>query len=110
MHDAAAPCARRIRRRRHQDHPAFVPGSGLQPGYRQWRLRYPLAGALPGKAGGVTSMAGSRRRSQGLTPEILLRAYSIGLFPMAESADDPEIFWVEPELRGILPLDDFHVD
>ncbi len=54
-------------------------------------------------------MAGSRRRSQGLTPEILLRAYSIGLFPMAESADDPEIFWVEPELRGILPLDGFHV-
>jgi len=38
-----------------------------------------------------------------------LRAYSIGLFPMAESADDPEIFWVEPELRGIIPLDGFHV-
>ena len=54
-------------------------------------------------------MAGSRRRSQGLTPEILLRAYSIGLFPMAESADDPEVFWVEPALRGVLPLDDFHV-
>ena len=54
-------------------------------------------------------MAGSRRRSQALTPEMLLRAYSIGLFPMAESADDPEIFWVEPELRGILPLDAFHV-
>jgi leucyl/phenylalanyl-tRNA--protein transferase len=54
-------------------------------------------------------MAGSRRKSPGITPEILLRAYSIGLFPMAESADDPEIFWVEPELRGMLPLDDFHV-
>jgi leucyl/phenylalanyl-tRNA--protein transferase len=40
---------------------------------------------------------------------MLLRAYSIGLFPMAESADDPEIFWVEPEMRGILPLDAFHV-
>ena len=54
----------------------------------------------------------ARRRSgrEELTPEILLRAYSIGLFPMAESADDPEIFWVSPELRGILPLDDgFHV-
>ncbi len=53
-----------------------------------------------------------RRRSgqDELTPEILLRAYSIGLFPMAESADDPEIFWVSPELRGILPLDErFHV-
>lgn len=54
----------------------------------------------------------ARRRSgqDELTPEILLRAYSIGLFPMAESADDPEIFWVSPEVRGILPLDDgFHV-
>ena len=53
-----------------------------------------------------------RRRSgqDELTPEILLRAYSIGLFPMAESADDPEIVWVSPELRGILPLDQrFHV-
>ena len=40
---------------------------------------------------------------------MLLRAYSIGLFPMAESADDPEIFWVEPEVRGVLPLDKFHI-
>ncbi|TCA31811.1 leucyl/phenylalanyl-tRNA--protein transferase [Rhizobium leguminosarum bv. viciae] len=54
-------------------------------------------------------MAGSRRKSPGITPDILLRAYSIGLFPMAESADDPEIFWVEPELRGVLPFDHFHV-
>ena len=54
-------------------------------------------------------MAGSRRKSPGITPDILLRAYSIGLFPMAESADDPEIFWVEPELRGVLPLDHFHI-
>ncbi len=54
-------------------------------------------------------MAGPRSRDYSITPEILLRAYSIGLFPMAESADDPEIFWVEPELRGIIPLDHFHV-
>lgn len=55
-------------------------------------------------------MAGARRKSPGITPEILLRAYSIGLFPMAESADDPEIFWVEPDVRGVLPLDDrFHI-
>jgi leucyl/phenylalanyl-tRNA--protein transferase len=52
---------------------------------------------------------GTRSRNPGVTPEILLRAYSIGLFPMAESADDPEIFWVEPEVRGVLPLDSFHV-
>ncbi|WP_159951594.1 leucyl/phenylalanyl-tRNA--protein transferase, partial [Rhizobium sp. 18065] len=54
-------------------------------------------------------MAGRRSRDQGITPELLLRAYSIGLFPMSDSADDPELFWVEPDIRGILPLDDFHV-
>jgi leucyl/phenylalanyl-tRNA--protein transferase len=40
-----------------------------------------------------------------ITPKLLLRAYSIGMFPMAESADDPTIFWVDPEERGIFPLD-----
>lgn len=54
-------------------------------------------------------MKGSRDKQPVITPELLLRAYSIGLFPMADSADDPEIFWVEPELRGIIPLDDFHI-
>src|SRR5215831_8040431 len=44
-----------------------------------------------------------------LTPEILLKAYMAGIFPMAESADDPELFWVDPERRVILPLDGFHV-
>ena len=44
-----------------------------------------------------------------LTPEILLRAYAAGIFPMAESADDRELFWVDPRRRGILPLDAFHV-
>ena len=44
-----------------------------------------------------------------LTPDILLAAYAAGVFPMAESADDPEIFWVDPHRRGILPLDGFHV-
>ncbi|MBV1706973.1 MAG: leucyl/phenylalanyl-tRNA--protein transferase [Hyphomicrobiales bacterium] len=50
-----------------------------------------------------------QRASAALTPETLLRAYAIGLFPMAESADDPHIFWVEPELRGIFPLDGLQV-
>ena len=45
----------------------------------------------------------------GLTPEILLQAYAAGIFPMAESAEDPELFWVDPTRRGILPLDAFHV-
>lgn len=40
-----------------------------------------------------------------ITPDILLRAYSIGLFPMAESGTDPNLFWVDPEERGIFPLD-----
>jgi leucyl/phenylalanyl-tRNA--protein transferase len=44
-----------------------------------------------------------------LTPDILLAAYAAGIFPMAESADDPELFWVDPKRRGILPLDAFHV-
>ena len=44
-----------------------------------------------------------------LTPDILVRAYTAGVFPMAESADDTELFWVDPRRRGILPLDAFHV-
>jgi len=44
-----------------------------------------------------------------IPPDLLLRAYATGVFPMAESADDPEVFWVRPELRGIIPLDGFHV-
>lgn len=54
-------------------------------------------------------MARSRSRNPQITPDVLLRAYAIGMFPMAESADDPEIYWVEPEFRGIIPLDEFHV-
>jgi leucyl/phenylalanyl-tRNA--protein transferase len=44
-----------------------------------------------------------------LTPDILLQAYAAGIFPMAESADDPELFWVDPTRRGIIPLDGFHI-
>ncbi len=44
-----------------------------------------------------------------LTPELLLHGYSVGIFPMSESRDDPEIFWVDPRRRGILPLDGFHI-
>jgi leucyl/phenylalanyl-tRNA--protein transferase len=45
----------------------------------------------------------------GLTPEVLLKAYACGIFPMAENADDPALYWFEPEKRGIIPLDAFHV-
>jgi leucyl/phenylalanyl-tRNA--protein transferase len=44
-----------------------------------------------------------------ITPEVLLKAYACGIFPMAESADDPALYWIEPERRGIIPLDAFHV-
>ena len=44
-----------------------------------------------------------------ITPEMLLRAYACGIFPMAESADDPTLFWVEPERRGVIPLEGFRV-
>lgn len=44
-----------------------------------------------------------------LTPELLLRAYAAGIFPMAERRDDPAVHWVDPRRRGILPLDGFHI-
>ncbi len=44
-----------------------------------------------------------------LTPEIVLSAYASGVFPMAESADSTSLFWVDPERRGIIPLESFHV-
>ncbi|HLI98124.1 MAG TPA: leucyl/phenylalanyl-tRNA--protein transferase [Bradyrhizobium sp.] len=47
--------------------------------------------------------------SSEITPEVLLRAYACGIFPMAESADDPSLFWVEPEMRGVIPLDGFRI-
>jgi len=47
--------------------------------------------------------------SQRLTPEIVLRAYAEGVFPMAERREDPELYWVSPEWRGIIPLDAFHI-
>src|SRR6476661_2256548 len=45
----------------------------------------------------------------GLTPEVLLKAYACGIFPMAEDADDPALYWIEPEKRGIIPIEGFHV-
>jgi leucyl/phenylalanyl-tRNA--protein transferase len=44
-----------------------------------------------------------------ITPDVLLKAYACGIFPMAESAEDPALYWIEPERRGIIPLDGFHV-
>ena len=47
--------------------------------------------------------------NQTITPQILLRAYAAGIFPMAEDAGDNSLYWVEPEERGVLPLRGFHV-
>lgn len=44
-----------------------------------------------------------------LTPQLLLQGYASGVFPMAEGRDDPDVFWVDPKRRGILPLNGFHI-
>lgn len=44
-----------------------------------------------------------------ITPEVLLKAYACGIFPMAESADDTGLYWIEPQRRGVIPLEEFHV-
>jgi len=54
-------------------------------------------------------MATRDSTSSEITPAVLLRAYACGIFPMAESADDPTLFWVEPEMRGVIPLDRFRI-
>ncbi len=54
-------------------------------------------------------MTSRNSASSEITPEVLLRAYACGIFPMAESADDPTLFWVEPEMRGVIPLDGFRI-
>src|ERR1700744_4768141 len=69
------------------------------------RTRFRLAR----KRDSLARMASRDSASSEITPEVLLRAYACGIFPMAESADDPTLFWVEPEMRGLIPLDGFHV-
>jgi leucyl/phenylalanyl-tRNA--protein transferase len=49
------------------------------------------------------------RRQMEITPELMLRAYRIGLFPMAESRDARTLYWLDPEQRGVIPLDAFHL-
>ena len=54
-------------------------------------------------------MMSDRTKPLELTPSVLIRAYAAGVFPMAESAEADEILWIDPELRGIIPLNRFHV-
>lgn len=51
----------------------------------------------------------SRQDHDQLTPALLIRAYAQGIFPMSDDAEDPDVYWVRPERRGIIPLDDFHI-
>ena len=63
----------------------------------------------------VWNSPGSLSREAALTtppdipPQVLLRAYAAGIFPMAESRDDPAVYWIDPEMRGVMPLDAFHL-
>jgi len=54
-------------------------------------------------------MAQRDNRTITITPQVLLKAYSCGIFPMAESADDPALYWIEPQQRGVLPLSGIHL-
>ncbi|MGL4542462.1 MAG: leucyl/phenylalanyl-tRNA--protein transferase [Polymorphobacter sp.] len=54
----------------------------------------------------VVRSAADRQR---LDPDLLLRAYAAGIFPMGETRDAPDVFWVEPKRRGVLPLAGFHL-
>src|SRR5205807_8404517 len=78
-----------------------------EPGERDGRNVKPSAQAAGALI--VGAMTSRDNVSPGITPEVLLRAYACGIFPMAESADDPTLFWVEPEQRGVIPLDGFHI-
>ncbi|WP_459677346.1 leucyl/phenylalanyl-tRNA--protein transferase [Acidisoma sp. 7E03] len=50
-----------------------------------------------------------KRQQMDITPDLLLRAYRVGLFPMAEARDDHRLYWLDPEQRGVLPLNGFHL-
>ncbi len=71
------------------------------------RQHWNPANGAPAK--GFDDMASKDDIALEITPEVLLKAYACGIFPMAEAADDPALYWIEPERRGILPLDRLHV-
>jgi leucyl/phenylalanyl-tRNA---protein transferase len=54
-------------------------------------------------------ISGQQQALSSITPQILLQAYAAGVFPMAETAEDTGLYWVDPDERGLIPLDDFHV-
>src|SRR5712671_4963088 len=68
-----------------------------------------LCGAKSNVTRTIRTMASRDSAVVDITPEVLLKAYACGIFPMAESAEDPAIYWIEPEQRGVIPLEAFHV-
>lgn len=57
----------------------------------------------------IAAMASRDHPPLEITPQVLLKAYACGIFPMAEAADDPQLYWIEPQVRGVLPLDAVYV-
>jgi leucyl/phenylalanyl-tRNA--protein transferase len=78
--------------------------SRFHPGRRSSR-----AGLFGVEASRIVLMTSKEAAVVEITPEVLLKAYACGIFPMAENADDPALYWIEPEYRGIIPLRGFHV-
>ncbi len=48
-------------------------------------------------------------QAKNLTPDLMIQAYAAGIFPMAEARNDPQVHWVDPQERGIIPLSGFHI-
>ncbi|ABS64899.1 Leucyltransferase [Parvibaculum lavamentivorans DS-1] len=71
------------------------------------RRRSPLHFARGAGRGGIARNGDTKMSN--IDSDVLLRAYAYGVFPMAEARDDPQLYWIDPEARGILPLTDFHV-
>src|SRR5215467_2031335 len=106
---------------------AGMNGENLQPTARQNRPRHARSPARAANSVGMrplpwhaatpyldqcrrkNRMANRESTFIEITPEVLLKAYACGIFPMAESADDPALYWIEPEKRGVIPLDRFHM-
>src|SRR5262249_52387846 len=86
---------------------AEAPGACSRRGAIGVRSRLPLVGN--GARPLNECMASREFAFIDIPAEVLLKAYSCGIFPMAESADDPALYWIEPERRGIIPLDRFHL-
>src|SRR5436305_13372549 len=64
---------------------------------------------ISGSPAKIRSMANRESAFIEITPEVLLKGYACGIVPMAENAEDPALYWIEPENRGIIPMERFHV-